>query len=131
MSPSDYRDIFFTNVLKILNERDITNDELSQKSQISVSYISELSRGQANPSLKTMCLIADSLEVPLTALLETTDLSRKASAMLFGGKSRSTLPKGFEHVSVILTNFEAYVAKGQDEDNRKKIQEMTAARKPP
>ena len=44
MSPTDYRDIFFTNVLKILNERDITNDELSQKSQISGSYISKLSR---------------------------------------------------------------------------------------
>ena len=131
MSPTDYRDIFFTNVLKILNERDITNDELSQKFQISGPYISKLSRGQANPPLKTMCLIADALEVPLPILLESTDLNRKALAKLAGGKVRSSLPKGFERVSAILTSFEAYVVKGQDEANRKKLLEMTAAPKTP
>ncbi len=129
MSPTDYRDIFFTNVLKILNERDITNDELSRKSQISGSYISKLSRGQANPSLKTMCLIADALDVPLPTLLESTDLNRKALAKLSGGKVRSSLPKGFERVSAILTSFEAYVVKGQDEANREKLLEMSSAPK--
>ena len=78
-----------------------------------------------------MCLIADALEVPLPILLESTDLNRKALAKLAGGKARSSLPKGFERVSAILTSFEAYVVKGQDEANRKKLLEMTAAPKTP
>ena len=130
MSPSDYRDTFFTNVLKILYERDMTNDELSEKSQISGSYISQLSRGKANPSLKTMCAIADALGVPLPALLEETDLSRKALAKLSGGKVHSSLPKGYERVSAILTSFEAFVVREQDEANRLKLQELGRAAKP-
>ncbi len=125
MPHTEYRDIFFTNVLKILNDRDITNDELSDKSGISSTFISQLAKGRANPSLKTMSAIADALEVPLPSLLESTDLSRKAYAKLSGNKQRSSLPKGYERVTAILTNFEAYVVREQDEANRNKLLEMS------
>lgn len=119
-----YRDIFFTNILRILIERGMTNEELSERSGISASFIAEMARGKANPSLKSMSAIADALDVALPTLLELTDLDRKALDRLAGGKARSSLPKGYERVTVILTDFEAFIAKGQDEENRKKLLKM-------
>ncbi|MEO7560928.1 MAG: transcriptional regulator [Nitrosospira sp.] len=115
-----YHEIFFTNILRILDERGMTNDELSERSGISASFISDLARGKANPSLRTMEAIAAALDTALPALLESTDLDRAALDELAGGKAKSSLPKGYERVTVILTSFEAFVAKGQDEANRKK-----------
>lgn len=116
-----YRDIFFTNILRILVERGMTNEELSERSGISASFIAELARGKANPSLRTMSAIADAVDVALPILLELTDLDRKALEQLRGGKPLPGLPKGYERVTVILTSFEAFIAKGQDEENRKKL----------
>lgn len=124
-----YHEIFFTNILRILDERGMTNDELSERSGISASFISDLARGKANPSLRTMEAIAAALDIALPALLESTDLDRAALDELAGGKTRSSLPKGYERVTVILTSFEAFVAKGQDEVNRKKLVEMKSAKK--
>lgn len=125
-----YRDIFFTNILRILIERGMTNDELAERSGISASFISDLARGKANPSLRTMAAIASALDTALPALLESTDLSRKALDQLADGKARSSLPKGYERVTVILTSFEAFIAKGQDEENRKKLLKMVPSVKP-
>ncbi len=107
----------------------MTNDELSERSGISASFISDLARGKANPSLRTMEAIAAALDTALPALLESTDLDRAALDELAGGKTRSSLPKGYERVTVILTSFEAFVAKGQDEANRKRLVEMKSAKK--
>lgn len=126
---SFYHEIFFTNILRILDERGMTNDQLSERSGISASFISDLARGKANPSLRTMEAIAAALDTALPALLESTDLDREALDELAGGKARSSLPKGYERVTVILTSFEAFVAKGQDEANRKKLLEMKPAKK--
>lgn len=125
-----YRDIFFTNILRILIERGMTNDELAERSGISSSFISDLARGKANPSLRTMTAIASALDTALPALLESTDLSRKALDQLADGKARSSLPRGYERVTVILTSFEAFIAKGQDEENRKKLLKMVPSIKP-
>lgn len=119
-----YRDIFFTNILRILIERGMTNEELSERSGISASFIAQMARGKANPSLKSMSAIADALGLPLPTLLESTDLERKVLDKLAGGKPYSSVPKGYERVTVILTHFEAFIAKGQDEENRKKLLEM-------
>ena len=124
-----YHEIFFTNILRILDERGMTNDELSERSGISASFISDLARGKANPSLRTMEAIAAALDTALPALLESTDLDREALDELAGGKARNSLPKGYERVTVVLTSFEAFVAKGQDEANRKKLLEMKSAKK--
>lgn len=124
-----YHEIFFTNILRILDERGMTNDELSERSGISASFISDLARGKANPSLRTMEAIAAALDTALPALLESTDLDREALDELAGGKAKSSLPKGYERVTVILTSFEAFVAKGQDEANRKKLLEIKSTKK--
>ena len=54
-----YNEILFTNILRLLDERDMTKNELAEKADISNSFLSDLTNGNANPSLKIMEAIAD------------------------------------------------------------------------
>ena len=67
-----YKYIFFTNVLRILDERGMTKNELSERSGVSISFLSDLTTGKANPSLKVMEAIANALETSLPPLLTST-----------------------------------------------------------
>ena len=53
----------------------LTQEELSEKTELHRTYISELERGLGNPSLESICRLADVLEIDLCALL-----SRPSSA---------------------------------------------------
>lgn len=117
-----YKYIFFTNVLRILDERRMTKNELSDKSGVSISFLSDLTTGKANPSLKVMEAVAAALETPLPLLLETTDLDRETLDVLAGGKTPSSLPPGYEWVSVILPSHRAFIVKKWGEEVRKKLQ---------
>ena len=55
---------------------------------VSTSFISDLSNGKSNPSLRIMERIADALDKTLTELLEETDLDSKSLEALAGGKLR-------------------------------------------
>lgn len=59
-----YDFIFFTNVLRILDERGMTKQELSKRSGVSISFLSDLTTGKANPSLKVMESLATALASP-------------------------------------------------------------------
>ena len=72
-----YNYIFFTNVLRLLDERQMTKKELSERSGVSISFLSDLTTGKANPSLKVMQDIAKALDAPLPLLIESTDLGRR------------------------------------------------------
>ena len=77
-----YIQIFETNILRLLEEHDMTKQELADKADISISFLSDLTHGKANPSLKIMQSIADAFEVPLPYLLESTELSFEELAEL-------------------------------------------------
>lgn len=49
-----YNQIFFTNVLRLLDEHGLTKSELADAAGISESFLSDLTNGKANPSLKIM-----------------------------------------------------------------------------
>lgn len=127
MSPHDkainpvHMYIFFTNVLRILDEQGMTKNELSERSGVSISFLSDLTTGKANPSLKVMEAIASALETPLTLLLESTDLDKDTLAALAGGKAPSSLPAGYERVSAILPEHRAFVVRKWGEETRKKL----------
>lgn len=116
-----YNQIFFTNVLRLLDEQGITKNELSDRAGMSVSFLSDLTNGKANPSLKIMESIAKALEMPLPALLEMTDLDRETLNTLAGGKAPSTLPDGFVRMAAILTEYQAFTVQQWDEANRKAL----------
>jgi transcriptional regulator with XRE-family HTH domain len=89
-----YSQIFFTNILRLLEERGMTKHELADKAHISISFLSDLTNGKANPSLKIMEAIADALDTPLPTLLEWTDLDRDSLDALAGGHAPRSLPEG-------------------------------------
>lgn len=122
-----YNQILFTNILRLLEELGMTKNDLAHKAGISVSFLSDLTNGKANPSLKIMDAIAEALETPLPTLLELTDLDRATLDMLAGGYARRSLPEGFLRVTAMLTEFQAYNVRQWDQENRKHLQE----KKPP
>lgn len=118
-----YNQIFFTNILRLLEERNWTKEQLSEISGVSISFISNLTNGKGNPSLRIMEQLANALETPLPSLLETTDLNQKVLEQLSGGKW-SGLPEGFERVSVILTEHHAYNVKIWAELDKRKLNDL-------
>ena len=116
-----YNQILFTNILRLLEELGMSKQDLSIKAGVSISYISDLTNGIANPSLKVMEAVAEALETPLPTLLELTDLDRKTLDTLAGGQAPRSLPEGFLRVSAILTEFQAYKVRQWDEENRKHL----------
>lgn len=120
-----YSYIFFTNVLRLLDERQMTKKELSEKSGISISFLSDLTTGKANPSLKVMEEVAQALEMPLPLLLESTDLNQEDLDALAGGKATRSLPPGYERVAAVLPEHQAFIVKKWDEAARKKLRESS------
>lgn len=117
-----YNQIFFTNVLRLIDERGWTKEQLSEISGVSISFISNLTNGRGNPSLRIMEQLANALETSVPALLETTDLDHRILEQLSGGKW-SGLPDGFQRVSVVLTDYHAYTVKKWAEEDKLKLTE--------
>lgn len=118
-----YNIIFFTNILRILDEKGMTKSELAAKADMSVSFLSDLTTGKANPSLKIMESIGTALETPLPMLLESSDLYREALDAIAGGKMPQSLPKGFVRICAVLPEAKAYVVRKWEEEAKKKMQE--------
>jgi transcriptional regulator with XRE-family HTH domain len=117
-----YNQIFFTNVLRLIEERGWTKEQLSEISGVSISFISNLTNGRGNPSLRIMEQLADALDTPLPALLETTDLDQRILEQLSNGKW-SGLPNGYQRLSVVLTDYHAYTVKKWAEEDQLKLME--------
>lgn len=117
-----YNQIFFTNVLRMMEEQGISKYDLAQKADMSPSFLSELTSGRANPSLKIMEGLASALGVPLPMLLEATDLPPECLDALAGGKARRSLPDGFVRVCAILKEYQAFNVRQWDETNRKLLE---------
>lgn len=118
-----YNIIFFTNILRILDEKGMTKSELAAKADMSVSFLSDLTTGKANPSLKIMESIGTALETPLPMLLESSGLDREALDAIAGGKMPQSLPKGFVRICAVLPEAKAYVVRKWEEEAKKKMQE--------
>lgn len=53
----------------------LTLRDLSSRARVSLSYISEIERGQKEPSSELLAALADALEIPLSqVLLQVSDL---------------------------------------------------------
>ena len=118
-----YIHIFYTNVLRLLEEQGMTKQDLADKADISISFLSDLTNGKANPSLKIMRNIAEALDTPLPLLLEANDLTPEDLAELQGSSSKpkQSLPPGYKRVSVVLPEFQAFQVKQWAEAARKRL----------
>ncbi len=52
------------NIKKFRQEKNLTQEQLSELCDISQDYLSEIERGKKTPSLKRFILIAEKLEIP-------------------------------------------------------------------
>ena len=102
----------------------MTKNDLADKSHVSISFLSDLTTGKANPSLKVMESIANALEIPLPLLLESTDLSKKDLEDLAGDQTPNSLPFGYERVCVVLPLHRAFQVKKWGDETRKKLRNV-------
>jgi transcriptional regulator with XRE-family HTH domain len=56
-----------------------SQEELAAICELDRTYIGGIERGERNPSLKNICLIASALSVPVSALFDDSDESRRPS----------------------------------------------------
>lgn len=61
------------NFKKIRNERQLTLDQLTQLTGISKGMLSQIEKGETNPTINTIWKICDGLNIPYTFLLEEKD----------------------------------------------------------
>ena len=120
MSNHIYNKIFFTNILRLLEEKQWTKEQLADASGVSSGFISGITNGHYNPSLRIMEQLADALDTPLPLLLETTDLDSKSVALLIGKKTTG-LPEGYKRVSAVLPEHQAYIVNKWAEEARKQL----------
>lgn len=116
---------FYTNILRLLDEKGMSKHDLAKKSGVSISFLSDLTNGKGNPSLKVMIAIANALETSVTFLLENNDLDNKTLDDLYGetAKPDNELPDGFVRVhSLVLPKYKAYVAKEWEKKFAKKYE---------
>ena len=99
----------------------MTKIELAEKANISLSFLSDLTKDRANPSLRIMEAIANALETPLPILLEQTNLSEAEMKELMSVTPKSSLPEGLLHVCGTLTKFQAYQVRIWDTENKKQV----------
>lgn len=116
-----YHLIFFTNVLRVLESRGMQKNELAKLTGISPAFLSDLTNGKTNPSLKTMERIAEALDVSLPWLLESTDLDHQSLVVLSGGKYNASLPEGYERITAVLPAQKAYIVKQWEAEAKKKM----------
>ncbi|MDZ5459294.1 helix-turn-helix domain-containing protein [Azohydromonas lata] len=114
--------IFFTNVLRLLEEQGLTKHELSARADVSLSFVSDITRGTGNPSIKVMEKIAAALETPLPFLLECTDMPRDALDRLAGTKFFSSVPDGYQRVSAVVSDYHAFLVSVYAEQAQEQLQ---------
>lgn len=120
-----YSTIFFTNILRILDERNMTKSELSKMSGVSMSFLSDVTTGKGNPSLEVMEKIAVALGVPLSLLLESTDLDKDTLNALTDGKIHGfVLPDGYIRVTAVLPEHQAFIVNKWNDDARLKLRSL-------
>ena len=113
--------IFYTNVVRLMGEKSLSIYDLHNKSGISVSFLFDLTKGKANPSLKKMEVIANALGIPLPFLL-TNDEAEFWQNVKHGLEHPLwKLPKGYKRVYATLPDFQAYIVNKWDKECRGKI----------
>lgn len=117
-----YYEIFMGNVLRLLDEKQMTKQSLAQKAGMSISFLSDLTNGKANPSLKIMAAIASALETPLPSLLLVSGTASAAQEPAGAYRAAPRLPQGLSHVAAVLTDYQAFHVRQWDAANRKTME---------
>jgi transcriptional regulator with XRE-family HTH domain len=69
--PSSAREIFGRNLRRARRLKDVSQEELALRADLSRTYVSEVERGIRNVSIDNMGLLAQALGVPLRDLVDS------------------------------------------------------------
>lgn len=116
-----YHEIFMTNVLRLLDDKQMTKQSLAQQAGMSISFLSDLTNGKANPSLKIMAAIASALDVPLPNLLQAPPAAAAVQEAPATYRGARRLPQGLSQVAAVLTEYQAFHVRQWDAANRKTL----------
>jgi len=72
----DMRQLVGRNVKRYRLEKGLTQEQFAERSGFSQQYVSELERGQSNPTVVTLFELATALGVSHVALVEPDDKAR-------------------------------------------------------
>lgn len=108
-----HKKILCINIMRYLALRGLKKSDLATKAKVSISYISDVTNAKGNPSLETMVAIADALEVPLVALLETPpvgtdDWDASLADSILKDDAKLGLPPGYRRISAIVNEHQAF-----------------------
>jgi len=78
----DLNSILSNNVSGLRNTRDFTYDELAERAGLSKGMVVQIEQGRTNPSIGTLCKLANALGVTINRLIEEpTRLTTKKTAL--------------------------------------------------
>lgn len=98
----DITNVFCTHVMRLLEERGISQSDLAKQCGISASILTEISKGVANPKLTTVSALAEALEVPV-ALLFLPEDSLEWQLYKFVPKEQSKkIPSGYGYIKDVV-----------------------------
>lgn len=121
----DYNSIFTEHINRIVTERKITKQELATIAGVSAAFITALTRGEGNPTLKTMQAMADGLCIPLPLLLKPLE-SEEWQAILTLSSHKpvptAVLPQGYGIIKeAVLPAHKVFVVEQWIKEAKKKI----------
>jgi len=59
------------NIVLLRRQRGVTQEDLALSAGMSPSYLRRIEHGKANPSVRTLCRIADALNEPFSSVVST------------------------------------------------------------
>lgn len=78
---SDYQKSFGKNIRRLRLLRDLKQEQLADKSDLSLQHIGAIERGTGNPTLATLEKIASALSVSVEELFELEEFRRSTKEM--------------------------------------------------
>lgn len=93
-----YHEIFAAHILRIQEERGLTKQEMGRLGGVSAAFMTDLARGEANPTLKTMEAFSEALGIPLPLLLRPLDSEEWRTILSLSAKHEGEpveLPPGY------------------------------------
>lgn len=121
----DYNEIFTAHINRVLAERRLGKSDLAEMAGVSTAFMTSLTRGEGNPTIKTMQALSEGLGIPLPLLLRPLESEEWQAIMTVSARAHGNeeaLPPGFVHVEpTILPQYRAETVQQWAKTAQKKI----------
>lgn len=126
---TDYNSIFTNHINRIIAEKNITKQELAAIAGVSAAFITALTRGEGNPTLKTMQAMAQGLRIPLPLLLKPLESDEWQAILSLSSHAQAAetdVPMGYGIVEqAVLPAHKVFVVEQWVKETKKKLQKKS------